>query len=264
MEINEYKNQIDSIYVSDKTHQATLAKLRSYTPQKSSGKIIAIALGGVATATVASIVLLDPFSLTPVNMQIDSSSSSQAGLNEVSSFSQSSLKATTSATDASFQTTHKERSTAVASTASNSETQSTQQVHNICIPVIWVWENVVYKNVGSIDSDKIGNHLEGAFYSIKDVPIEQSVVEKIYGGAIRFDAFMSTKFQYQGKQYQIVGVGKVGDPTPHVQGEIIGEYNQMSIYKDSKNDNFVFVDIKPLFNSSSAICNLMVLAEIIE
>ncbi len=140
---------------------------------------------------------------------------------------------------------------AAGGTTSSSSTGGDSSM-GVFIPVYKVWNHKLYKIVGDdtklSDSDLGTLHHEKvngadiAVYSLKNIPMEQSVGDKINGTVLRYDCILDGIFEIRGKKYGIVSEAAFSCPEPE-KGAYLGEVNGMKVYEFKGNKEAVLIDL---------------------
>ena len=107
-------------------------------------------------------------------------------------------------------------------------------VAGVFIPTYKVWNHRLYgyagdnlaltdSDLGSLHREKI-NGTEIAVYSLKNIPMEQSIGDKKNGIVLRYDCILDGIFELRGKKYGIVSETAYIWPVPE-KGKYLGEVN---------------------------------------
>ena len=122
----------------------------------------------------------------------------------------------------------------------------------VCIPVYKVWNHRLYKiagddtklsdsDLGTLHHEKV-NGVDIAVYSLKNIPMEQSIGDKINGTVLRYDCILDGIFEIRGKKYGIVSEAAFSCPEPE-RGAYLGEANGMKVYEFKGNKEAVLIDL---------------------
>ena len=133
-----------------------------------------------------------------------------------------------------------------------SSTSSGDSSMGVFIPVYKVWNHRLYKiagddtklsdsDLGTLHHEKV-NGADIAVYSLKNIPMEQSVGDKINGTVLRYDCILDGIFEIRGKKYGIVSEAALSYPEPE-KGAYLGEVNGMKVYEFEGNKEAVLIDL---------------------
>ena len=122
----------------------------------------------------------------------------------------------------------------------------------VCIPVYKVWNHRLYKiagddtklsdsDLGTLHHEKV-NGADIAAYSLKNIPMEQSIGDKKNGTVLRYDCILDGIFEIRGKKYGIVSEAAFSCPEPE-RGAYLGEVNGMKVYEFKGNKEAVLIDL---------------------
>ena len=111
-------------------------------------------------------------------------------------------------------------------------------VAGVSIPTYKVWNHRLYgyasdnlaltdSDLGSLHREKI-NGTEIAVYSLKNIPMEQSIGDKKNGIVLRYDCILDGIFELRGKKYGIVSETAYIWPVPE-KGKYLGEVNEYRV-----------------------------------
>lgn len=143
----------------------------------------------------------------------------------------------------------------------------------VCVPVYKVWNHRLYKiagddtklsdsDLGSLHREKI-NGTEIAVYSLKNIPMEQSIGDKKNGIVLRYDCILDGIFELRGKKYGIVSETAYIWPVPE-KGEYLGEVNGVKCYEFKGKADAILVDLgKYVSPSDGSIYESLYVAELI-
>lgn len=143
----------------------------------------------------------------------------------------------------------------------------------VFIPVYKVWNHRLYKiagddtklsdsDLGSLHREKI-NGTEIAVYSLKNIPMEQSIGDKKNGIVLRYDCILDGIFELRGKKYGIVSETAYICPVPE-KGKYLGEVNGVKCYEFKGKADTILVDLgKYVSPSDGSIYESLYVAELI-
>lgn len=143
----------------------------------------------------------------------------------------------------------------------------------VCIPVYKVWNHRLYKiagddtklsdsDLGPLHREKI-NGTEIAVYSLKNIPMEQSIGDKKNGIVLRYDCILDGIFELRGKKYGIVSETAYICPVPE-KGKYLGEVNGVKCYEFKGKADAILVDLgKYVSPSDGSIYESLYVAELI-
>lgn len=143
----------------------------------------------------------------------------------------------------------------------------------VFIPVYKVWNHRLYKiagddtklsdsDLGSLHREKI-NGTEIAVYSLKNIPMEQSIGDKKNGIVLRYDCILDGIFELRGKKYGIVSETAYICPVPE-KGKYLGEVNGVKCYEFKGKADAILVDLgKYVSPSDGSIYESLYVAELI-
>lgn len=146
-------------------------------------------------------------------------------------------------------------------------------VAGVCIPTYKVWNHRLYgyagdnlaltdSDLGSLHREKI-NGTEIAVYSLKNIPMEQSIGDKKNGIVLRYDCILDGIFELRGKKYGIVSETAYFYPVPE-KGEYLGEVNGVKCYEFKGKADAILVDLgKYVSPSDGSIYESLYVAELI-
>lgn len=146
-------------------------------------------------------------------------------------------------------------------------------VAGVCIPTYKVWNHRLYgyagdnlaltdSDLGSLHREKI-NGTEIAVYSLKNIPMEQSIGDKKNGIVLRYDCILDGIFELRGKKYGIVSETAYIWPVPE-KGEYLGEVNGVKCYEFKGKADAILVDLgKYVSPSDGSIYESLYVAELI-
>lgn len=143
----------------------------------------------------------------------------------------------------------------------------------VFVPVYKVWNHRLYKiagddtklsdsDLGSLHREKI-NGTEIAVYSLKNIPMEQSIGDKKNGIVLRYDCILDGIFELRGKKYGIVSETAYICPVPE-KGKYLGEVNGVKCYEFKGKADAILVDLgKYVSPSDGSIYESLYVAELI-
>ena len=143
----------------------------------------------------------------------------------------------------------------------------------VFVPVYKVWNHRLYKiagddtklsdsDLGPLHREKI-NGTEIAVYSLKNIPMEQSIGDKKNGIVLRYDCILDGIFELRGKKYGIVSETAYICPVPE-KGEYLGEVNGVKCYEFKGKADAILVDLgKYVSPSDGSIYESLYVAELI-
>lgn len=143
----------------------------------------------------------------------------------------------------------------------------------VCVPVYKVWNHRLYKiagddtklsdsDLGTLHHEKV-NGTEIAVYSLKNIPMEQSVGDKKNGTVLRYDCILDGIFELRGKKYGIVSETAYICPVPE-KGKYLGEVNGVKCYEFKGKADAILVDLgKYVSPSDGSIYESLYVAELI-
>ncbi len=143
----------------------------------------------------------------------------------------------------------------------------------VFVPVYKVWNHRLYKiagddtklsdsDLGSLHREKI-NGTEIAVYSLKNIPMEQSIGDKKNGIVLRYDCILDGIFEIRGKKYGIVSETAYICPVPE-KGKYLGEVNGVKCYEFKGKADAILVDLgKYVSPSDGSIYESLYVAELI-
>ena len=146
-------------------------------------------------------------------------------------------------------------------------------VAGVCIPTYKVWNHRLYgyagdnlaltdSDLGSLHREKI-NGTEIAVYSLKNIPMEQSIGDKKNCIVLRYDCILDGIFELRGKKYGIVSETAYIWPVPE-KGEYLGEVNGVKCYEFKGKADAILVDLgKYVSPSDGSIYESLYVAELI-
>lgn len=146
-------------------------------------------------------------------------------------------------------------------------------VAGVSIPTYKVWNHRLYgyagdnlaltdSDLGSLHREKI-NGTEIAVYSLKNIPMEQSIGDKKNGIVLRYDCILDGIFELRGKKYGIVSETAYIWPVPE-KGEYLGEVNGVKCYEFKGKADAILVDLgKYVSPSDGSIYESLYVAELI-
>ena len=146
-------------------------------------------------------------------------------------------------------------------------------VAGVFIPTYKVWNHRLYgyagdnlaltdSDLGSLHRKKI-NGTEIAVYSLKNIPMEQSIGDKKNGIVLRYDCILDGIFELRGKKYGIVSETAYIWPVPE-KGEYLGEVNGVKCYEFKGKADAILVDLgKYVSPSDGSIYESLYVAELI-
>lgn len=146
-------------------------------------------------------------------------------------------------------------------------------VAGVCIPTYKVWNHRLYgyagdnlaltdSDLGPLHREKI-NGTEIAVYSLKNIPMEQSIGDKKNGIVLRYDCILDGIFELRGKKYGIVSETAYICPVPE-KGEYLGEVNGVKCYEFKGKADAILVDLgKYVSPSDGSIYESLYVAELI-
>lgn len=146
-------------------------------------------------------------------------------------------------------------------------------VAGVFIPTYKVWNHRLYgyagdnlaltdSDLGSLHREKI-NGTEIAVYSLKNIPMEQSIGDKKNGIVLRYDCILDGIFELRGKKYGIVSETAYIWPVPE-KGEYLGEVNGVKCYEFKGKADAILVDLgKYVSPSDGSIYESLYVAELI-
>lgn len=146
-------------------------------------------------------------------------------------------------------------------------------VAGVCIPTYKVWNHRLYgyagdnlaltdSDLGPLHREKI-NGTEIAVYSLKNIPMEQSIGDKKNGIVLRYDCILDGIFELRGKKYGIVSETAYIWPVPE-KGEYLGEVNGVKCYEFKGKADAILVDLgKYVSPSDGSIYESLYVAELI-
>lgn len=146
-------------------------------------------------------------------------------------------------------------------------------VAGVSIPTYKVWNHRLYgyasdnlaltdSDLGSLHREKI-NGTEIAVYSLKNIPMEQSIGDKKNGIVLRYDCILDGIFKLRGKKYGIVSETAYIWPVPE-KGEYLGEVNGVKCYEFKGKADAILVDLgKYVSPSDGSIYESLYVAELI-
>ena len=115
---------------------------------------------------------------------------------------------------------------------------------------------------GPLHREKI-NGTEIAVYSLKNIPMEQSIGDKKNGIVLRYDCILDGIFELRGKKYGIVSETAYICPVPE-KGEYLGEVNGVKCYEFKGKADAILVDLgKYVSPSDGSIYESLYVAELI-
>ena len=143
----------------------------------------------------------------------------------------------------------------------------------VFVPVYKVWNHRLYKiagddtnlsdsDLGTLHHEKI-NGTEIAVYSLKNIPMEQSIGDKKNGTVLRYDCILDGIFELRGKKYGIVSETAYICPVPE-KGKYLGEVNGVKCYEFKGKADTILVDLgKYVSPSDGSIYESLYVAELI-
>ena len=143
----------------------------------------------------------------------------------------------------------------------------------VCIPTYKVWNHRLYgyagdnlaltdSDLGPLHREKI-NGTEIAVYSLKNIPMEQSIGDKKNGIVLRYDCILDGIFELRGKKYGIVSETAYICPVPE-KGKYLGEVNGVKCYEFKGKADAILVDLgKYVSPSDGSIYESLYVAELI-
>lgn len=146
-------------------------------------------------------------------------------------------------------------------------------VAGVFIPTYKVWNHRLYgyagdnlaltdSDLGPLHREKI-NGTEIAVYSLKNIPMEQSIGDKKNGIVLRYDCILDGIFELRGKKYGIVSETAYIWPVPE-KGEYLGEVNGVKCYEFKGKADAILVDLgKYVSPSDGSIYESLYVAELI-
>ena len=146
-------------------------------------------------------------------------------------------------------------------------------VAGVFIPTYKVWNHRLYgyasdnlaltdSDLGSLHREKI-NGTEIAVYSLKNIPMEQSIGDKKNGIVLRYDCILDGIFELRGKKYGIVSETAYIWPVPE-KGKYLGEVNGVKCYEFKGKADAILVDLgKYVSPSDGSIYESLYVAELI-
>lgn len=146
-------------------------------------------------------------------------------------------------------------------------------VAGVCIPTYKVWNHRLYgyagdnlaltdSDLGPLHREKI-NGTEIAVYSLKNIPMEQSIGDKKNGIVLRYDCILDGIFELRGKKYGIVSETAYIWPVPE-KGKYLGEVNGVKCYEFKGKADAILVDLgKYVSPSDGSIYESLYVAELI-
>lgn len=146
-------------------------------------------------------------------------------------------------------------------------------VAGVSIPTYKVWNHRLYgyagdnlaltdSDLGPLHREKI-NGTEIAVYSLKNIPMEQSIGDKKNGIVLRYDCILDGIFELRGKKYGIVSETAYIWPVPE-KGEYLGEVNGVKCYEFKGKADAILVDLgKYVSPSDGSIYESLYVAELI-
>ena len=146
-------------------------------------------------------------------------------------------------------------------------------VAGVFIQTYKVWNHRLYgyagdnlaltdSDLGSLHREKI-NGTEIAVYSLKNIPMEQSIGDKKNGIVLRYDCILDGIFELRGKKYGIVSETAYIWPVPE-KGEYLGEVNGVKCYEFKGKADAILVDLgKYVSPSDGSIYESLYVAELI-
>ena len=143
----------------------------------------------------------------------------------------------------------------------------------VFVSVYKVWNHRLYKIAGDdtklSDSDlgtlhhEKENGTEIAVYSLKNIPMEQSIGDKKNGIVLRYDCILDGIFELRGKKYGIVSETAYICPVPE-KGKYLGEVNGVKCYEFKGKADAILVDLgKYVSPSDGSIYESLYVAELI-
>lgn len=142
----------------------------------------------------------------------------------------------------------------------------------VFVPVYKVWNHRLYKiagddtklsdsDLGTLHREKI-NGTEIAVYSLKNIPMEQSIGDKKNGTVLRYDCILDGIFEIRGKKYGIVSETAYICPVPE-KGKYLGEVNGVKCYEFKGKADAILVDLgKYVSPSDGSIYESLYVAEL--
>lgn len=146
-------------------------------------------------------------------------------------------------------------------------------VAGVSIPTNKVWNHRLYgyagdnlaltdSDLGPLHREKI-NGTEIAVYSLKNIPMEQSIGDKKNGIVLRYDCILDGIFELRGKKYGIVSETAYIWPVPE-KGKYLGEVNGVKCYEFKGKADAILVDLgKYVSPSDGSIYESLYVAELI-
>lgn len=143
----------------------------------------------------------------------------------------------------------------------------------VFVPVYKVWNHRLYKiagddtnlsdsDLGTLHHEKV-NGTEIAVYSLKNIPMEQSIGDKKNGTVLRYDCILDGIFEIRGKKYGIVSETAYICPVPE-KGKYLGEVNGVKCYEFKGKADAILVDLgKYVSPSDGSIYESLYVAELI-
>ena len=143
----------------------------------------------------------------------------------------------------------------------------------VFIPVYKVWNHRLYKiagddtklsdsDLGTLHHEKV-NGADIAAYSLKNIPMEQSIGDKINGTVLRYDCILDGIFEIRGKKYGIVSEATFSYPEPE-KGAYLDEVNGMKVYEFGGDKEAVLIDLGKYTSPVGFTYESLYVAELIE